>query len=314
MITPRVRPTIAVFVAMLAFAAAAARADAQSPASSEAPIGRMHTGGRPASLVRMSDGECLNPADAVLTRPSNIFLALYPQKTAYPLPARTRLLFTYIAQDIAADLARIERSADGRARLLPADDLYPPTVTLSVATFSLRHDGTLADVDLSDVVHDGLRAALQARFDSIAARGGVGGFDARGLPPEIPLALNLTPDVDTTTAAAPLFTLEIPFDRVATFRPGNHTPPPYPEEARGLGVETSVLLTFVVDEDGRAQAETIRTLPDRKPGSVDEARLADAFERSAKLAVRSYRYTPAQVLGCHVKMWVQQPFTFAIQP
>lgn len=298
----------------LAMTLATTGAGAQSsPAAAKSVVQPFQWGGEPASLVRMSDGECLHPADAVLTRTASIFLVLHPEQTPYPLPSRTRLLLTYIAQDIATDLMRVERTADGRARLLPADEIYPPGVTLSVASFSLRHDGSLTNVDLSRVVHDGFRAALQARFDSIAARGGVGGFDSSGLPPEIPITLQLNTRIDTTDAAAPLFTLEIPIEHVATMRSGN-SPPPYPEEARSLGVEASVLLTFIVDRDGSVRDESIRVLGRGRVTSIDQSRLYSAFERAAKLAVRRYRYSPAQVLGCRIQMWVQQPFVFSMAP
>ena len=299
---------------MLSIALAATRGDAQaSPAGSEPLPERLVVGSDATSLVRMSDGECLHPADAVLTLTSPIFLVLEPAPTPYPLPPRTRLLFAYIAQDIAAEAAMIESTTDGRARLSSADSLYPPGVMLSRATFTLRSDGSLANVDLSGIVHDGFRAALRARFDSIAARGGVGGFDARGLPPEVPLVLTLDTKVDSVRGAAPLFALEIPIGRVAMARPGNPSPP-YPEEARGRGMEARVLLTFVVDVEGRVREETIRTLPDGMPRSATESLLFRAFERSARLAARSYDYSPAEHLGCRKEMWVQQPFAFSLRP
>ena len=301
-------------VIALSTALAATRGDAQTaPSGTELLSERLAFGDDATSLVRMSDGECLHPADAVLTVTSPIFLVLEAAPTPYPLPPRTRLLFSYIAQDIAAGAAMLERTADGRVRLFSADSLYPPGVMLSRAAFGLRHDGSLANVDLSGIVHDGFRAALRARFDSIAARGGVGGFDARGLPPEIPLVLSLETKIDSVRGAAPLFALEIPIGRVATMRPGN-PPPPYPEEARSRGMEATVLLTFVVDAEGRVREETIRTLPEGRPHTAHESMLFRAFERSARLAVRSYEYSPAEFLGCRKQMWVQQPFSFKLEP
>lgn len=309
--TPRLVSTLFAALTAVVSSSLPAGADAQaSPLETDPLSAQLVFGNGPASVVRLSDGECLHPVDAMLTRTSTVFLALEPPPTPYPLPAGTQRLLTYIAQDIAAEAAMIERTADGKMRLLPADSLYPPGIMLSRATFTLRHDGTLANVDLSGIVHDGFRAALRARFDSIAARGGVGGFDTRGLPPEMPLVLSLDTRLDPLRGAAPLFALEIPIGRPTTMLPEN-PPPQHPVEAQGRRVDAVVLLTFIVDEEGRVREETIRALPGDRSRPLDPAIPMSAFERSATQAVRSYRYGPAEHLGCRVPMWVQQRFAFS---
>lgn len=311
---PRLVATLVAALTAVVSSSLPASADAQaSPLEMDPLSAQLVFANGPASVVRLSDGECLHPVDAMLTRTSTVFLVLEPPPTPYPLPARTQRLFTYIAQDIAAQAALIERTADGKMRLSSADSLYPPGIMLSRATFTLRHDGSLVNVDLSGIVHDGFRVALRARFDSIAARGGVGGFDTRGLPPEMPLVLSLDTKLDSLGGAAPLFALEIPIGRPATMLPDN-PPPQYPVEARGRRADAVVLLTFVVDEEGRVREETIRTLPGDRSRPLDPALPMSAFERSATQAARTYRYGPAEHLGCRVPMWVQQRFTFSSHP
>ena len=301
----------------LAMTVVIARVEAQQPPSAAQSQGDlpMHTGtglalGSPSSIVRMSDGVCHHPADSLATRTSNVFLTLEPRDMPYPMQT---LVLNYIAQDIAAPVTRSVREADGRLRLLPADDLYPPGILHSRATFTLHRDGSLTDVDVSNVVHDGFRGLLRASFDSIQARGGVGGFDSRGLPEVIPMMLRLETVIGTSRGAkrgaAPLFTLEEPLERVATMRPGNK-PPPYPREARSLGAEGVVLLTFVVDREGKVREETIRSLPPDPPVPPDLRDIFGAFERAAMRAAREYRYNPASFDGCAVQMWVTQPFAF----
>lgn len=254
------------------------------------------------------DGVCPHPAENPETRTTTVFLALGSADSTLQL---SPLLLSYIAQDIARPIMRSDRDADGRLRLRPADDAYPPHVMLSEGYFTLRPDGSLADVDLSNVVHEGFREALQAAFDSVAARGGVGGFDAQGLL-EIPLVLGLITEIDTTLGVAPLFTLEMPENRLAMAMP-NNIPPPYPEAARQAYAEATLLMTFIVDVDGRPRASSVRFV-EASPRVTPEVWVhLPAFEQSIRRSLRRYRYRPAEFLGCKVAMWVQQPFSFRLR-
>lgn len=311
---PSTRIPLAGLIASIALLAHPSRSEAQAgPLAFASPLPGEPVrwgGSDPSTLVRTSDGACHEPADSVDTRTSNVFLVLEEREAAYPTVSR--LLLTYIAQDIASALMRSEPTADGRSRLLPADDAYPPSMLLSRATFTLLRDGTLADVDLSSVLPDAFRAALRGAFDSIAARGGVGGFDARGKPPAIPIALRLDTKIDTTRGVAPLFTLKVPLDRVARALPSN-SPPPFPADGQQRGAEAHVLLTYIVDTNGRVRGESIRSV-DVDPGMpAEHARLFELFERAARRSVVDYQFRPAAYLGCRVPMWVVQPFNFKLR-
>jgi protein TonB len=83
--------------------------------------------------------------------------------------------------------------------------------------------------------------------------------------------------------------------------PGS-SPPRYPESLRAAGVEGQVIAVFVVDEQGRAEAESVRFL-----NSDNEL-----FEREVRAALRAMRFIPAEAGGKKVRQLVQMPFVFKL--
>lgn len=76
----------------------------------------------------------------------------------------------------------------------------------------------------------------------------------------------------------------------------------YPEAARRAGVEGTVLVTFIVDEDGRVMAPEI--------ASSDHP----ALNRAALDAVIPSRFTPGQIGGQPVKVRYTVPVSFRLRP
>ena len=262
------------------------------------------------SLADPWTGACRYPSPDPVRRTTPLFLALHPSDSTR-MPGRDVLF--HVAQEIAAPLRRAERQPDGRLLVLPADDTYPVEILHSHATLTLQRDGRLTDVDLSRITHPGLRAALRASVDALMALGGVGGWNDTTTVAAYPLELFLTTTVDTIRGFAPLFTLEVPIARMVSPLPGNE-PPPYPERARTKWAEGTVLLTYVVNADGTVRPESIRSIPPPAPLPREMRPIFAAFERAAMESVRAYRFRPAEYLGCRVAMWVQQPFSFKLQP
>jgi TonB family protein len=79
-------------------------------------------------------------------------------------------------------------------------------------------------------------------------------------------------------------------------------PPHYPDGYRERHIEGNVVLEFVVNTAGCAEADSRRVV-----SATDSA-----FAMSAWLAVRMSRYTPAQRAGHAVRAVVQQPFVFDV--
>ena len=78
--------------------------------------------------------------------------------------------------------------------------------------------------------------------------------------------------------------------------------PRYPEALRQDRVSGCVLVQFVVDTTGRAEASTLRFLAysDRE------------FGRAVLYALPRMQFEPAELGGRKVRQLVQQPFTFTI--
>lgn len=79
-------------------------------------------------------------------------------------------------------------------------------------------------------------------------------------------------------------------------------PPPYPAVSRRMGEEGRVLLRVQVSEEGRALQVEINQ-------SSGSARL----DRAALLAVRDWRFVPAQQGGRGVPAWVIVPISFSLK-
>ena len=78
--------------------------------------------------------------------------------------------------------------------------------------------------------------------------------------------------------------------------------PRYPEALRASGVEGQVMAQFVVDESGRAQADSVRFLR-------SDNRL---FENAVMAVLPRMRFTPAEIGGRKVRQLVQMPFVFTL--
>lgn len=78
--------------------------------------------------------------------------------------------------------------------------------------------------------------------------------------------------------------------------------PKYPDILRQAGVEGEVLVSFVVNEEGRADAESFKVLRSTH----------ELFATAVRTALPAMRFVPAQVGGKKVKQLVQQPFSFSL--
>jgi protein TonB len=81
-----------------------------------------------------------------------------------------------------------------------------------------------------------------------------------------------------------------------------NAPPRYPEALRQMGVEGRVSAVFVVNEQGRAEEESIRFVR-------SDNRL---FNDAVRAALLRMRFIPAEVGGRKVRQLVEMPFVFAI--
>jgi protein TonB len=90
-------------------------------------------------------------------------------------------------------------------------------------------------------------------------------------------------------------------ERQVAVMPGS-SPPRYPEALRSAGVEGQVVAVFVVNETGRAEADSIRF-------SHSDNRL---FEDAVRESLRRMRFVPAEIGGRKVRQLVQMPFVFTL--
>ena len=77
--------------------------------------------------------------------------------------------------------------------------------------------------------------------------------------------------------------------------------PVYPARLREAGIEGSVTVQFIVDENGQALMESFKVLRSND----------NAFSEAVKKAVSQTTYTPAEIQGHKVRQLVQQPYKFA---
>jgi protein TonB len=78
--------------------------------------------------------------------------------------------------------------------------------------------------------------------------------------------------------------------------------PRYPEALRMAGVEGRVVAQFVVDVEGRVEAETVRLV--RSDNAL--------FDDAVRVALARMRFTPAEIAGRKVRQLVEMPFMFAL--
>jgi protein TonB len=78
--------------------------------------------------------------------------------------------------------------------------------------------------------------------------------------------------------------------------------PRYPEALRSAGIEGQVVAEFVVNELGRAEADSVRFV---RSDNV-------LFEESVRNVLQRMRFTPAQIGGRNVRQLVRVPFVFTL--
>ncbi|HZI27350.1 MAG TPA: M56 family metallopeptidase [Gemmatimonadaceae bacterium] len=109
---------------------------------------------------------------------------------------------------------------------------------------------------------------------------------------------------------APLGTREVPaepstgqYEEVVapTLVPGSRTPK-YPEILREAGVEGQVLVSFDIDETGKADIATLKVIKATH----------ELFATAVREALPAMRFRPAERDGRKVKLTVQEPFTFTL--
>ena len=84
--------------------------------------------------------------------------------------------------------------------------------------------------------------------------------------------------------------------------PGNRAPP-YPDEMRRSNRQGTVLISFVVDTDGRADLTTV--IAEEHPGRE--------FFDAVFAHLPSMRYRQATLGDCRIANWVTQPFSFTLR-
>jgi TonB family protein len=93
------------------------------------------------------------------------------------------------------------------------------------------------------------------------------------------------------------FQVEKPVERI-----GGESPE-YPQSLKDSGVEGTVELQFVVNENGRADMSTVKVLSSSNP----------AFTAAVKEALPRMKFSAAQIGGKKVEQLVQMPFQFHLQ-
>lgn len=252
---------------------------------------------------------CAFPAPIAGLEDKPVLLTLTPLDTTQRLPVSVLAL---VAQVLARPLQRIEEQPDGQLLLTSADDEFSFAVLRTATRFTLRGDGTISDVSVRGAGEPAFSDTLRNWLETLSGTAGLGSVSPEGAALEIPLAIAFRTAVDTAFGQAPLFRIRIPEEKQARLAPGAR-PPPYPDEALWIRAEGTVILTFVVDERGRVDPGTIRSIEPPAPLGPELRPIFRAFERAARRAALEYEYVPAQVLGCHVRMWVRQPFTFRVK-
>jgi Zn-dependent protease with chaperone function len=95
--------------------------------------------------------------------------------------------------------------------------------------------------------------------------------------------------------------------------------PAYPEQARKLGVETTLLMTVTINETGKViKVKTLQTpelvaKPEQKLTADQTKKLSQLFVKSAVEALKAWKFEPAQLKGKPVTAEVAIPVKFKLQ-
>ena len=113
--------------------------------------------------------------------------------------------------------------------------------------------------------------------------------------------------------ALPVFALAVPWEREVAVR---YMPKVrYPDFARSINAEGTVILRFTVDSTGHVVRGTVREQwPDDRPRlGGDLGRYYRDFLKSAMQSLASAQFAPALVGGCAVRQVAQMPFEFELR-
>ena len=114
--------------------------------------------------------------------------------------------------------------------------------------------------------------------------------------------------------ALPVFSVLAPWEQHVAAKP-DQRPPHYPDVERIAGYVATILLSFIVDTTGHAEASTVHDLwPNEKPRPTGRNLEAyQSFLDETERAVVKMEFEPAKIGGCRVKQLVQMPFVFTLR-
>ncbi|HEX2081241.1 MAG TPA: energy transducer TonB [Longimicrobium sp.] len=78
----------------------------------------------------------------------------------------------------------------------------------------------------------------------------------------------------------------------------------YPPHLRDAGVSGTVTLRFIILASGAVDPESVRVAYSTHPD----------FTAAATMAIRILQFRPAEVAGQPVRVWVEQPLMFVVDP
>ena len=159
-------------------------------------------------------------------------------------------------------------------------DAMPPLKGFETLTSPIEIPTVIPDIDLTQRVTDA------SRFDPVGIRGG----DPNGV---------IRPRQAADTGTKFMFEVE----KVARMMPGNPEPN-YPSILKQTRQAGNVKVAFVIDTTGKADMSTLR---------IVESSHA-LFSESVQKVLSRYRFIPAEIGGNKVRMHVELPFIFALEP
>lgn len=226
----------------------------------------------------------IEPADALPTSWEEMLLAGISEHFTMPPTSGTPVYDGSKSVD-GRDLVSISIVGEVMSYLTRDGSLSDPLI--SVSTLSPEIDrrliAAIRDLDLSRAIPP---LPSNMKVDSVRVR------------------YSISEHPDSGRIARPLNVVQQPtwvLDRPVFARRDNPSPR-YPREGERARVGDEVLVSFVVDNDGRARMETVRMLR----GRYREFQLAvlDVLPRM--------RFYPARIAGCPVAQLVQMPFSFRV--
>lgn len=117
-----------------------------------------------------------------------------------------------------------------------------------------------------------------------------------------PLAPGIGSKAPKTVVASTDVLYEFQVEKPVTQASGSENPP-YPRILREAGVEGEVLVSFVVEPNGKADESTFKVI----------RATHELFATAVRQALPQMSFVPAEVGGKKVKQLVQQPFSFSIE-